>query len=703
MRTTTFEVELQRAKDVLESCDLVSPSTKGCYSSRIALWMHYCTVCCNGDEEVTEQRLADYVEWMVSSGSAERIRQGTTHIQQVLRNQLQGVLCYWRIQHGNRPDLTDPRLGPIFMAKWQQIVMRYPRSRHSRRSEPIYGVQRSPVSIEPIKTEPIIAPAVSGTPHPAHAPIRPSHIMPNGGPPGLHRVSSTSSASGPSIPSATVQYPGSHSHYRPHPSQISQRQQSPHQDSPAHYPQGLPQRSWIQSPYDDHTRPGQHSPPAKPLSAAPPAPYPSGLGASRVMPPGPPGVPKYPHDQTAYRHPQKAIAEKISSPASGVSYPNKPSNYLPPIQSSSSPLSNQRQYPPAPLPQQRMPMHMAGRPIIHNSESPSSITAASPVASASKQDPAISRMSVDSEEGINSTSSNRVPDNTDMSHTASENATAVPSSPKVLISQYALEGIVPEDIPQWTTEDANDSAAAPEGYLLNQNETIALSIRQLGVRPGLQLQARAHVLLGLSSWMSASSRTMLTLGDIWTEEPSDIAVPTIEPVNSAVALPEEKEPEQHIEAVAGDDTSDNSDNQDKMQVDQEKMSDKDQKDSEQEEQPKSQQESNDAEVLDKRPEPSPQPSVSEQEKQLENTEQEQDQGQDQDRDHEMQSPSGGQLDVGSQEKEQSEQPEEPQPESKVQEDYRQQDPLPTQPLRVLSIALRTPANRTGASANERVS
>ncbi|KAJ2890524.1 hypothetical protein IWW38_004086, partial [Coemansia aciculifera] len=112
-----------------------------CYSSRIALWIHYCNQCSNGDVTVTGPRLADYVEWMVSSGAAERIRQGTTHIQQVLRNQLQGVICYWRIQNDDRADAADPRKSHVFLAKWHDIVQRYPRDRPSRRSEPIYGAQ----------------------------------------------------------------------------------------------------------------------------------------------------------------------------------------------------------------------------------------------------------------------------------------------------------------------------------------------------------------------------------------------------------------------------------------------------------------------------------------------------------------------------------------------------------------------------------
>ncbi|KAJ1721548.1 hypothetical protein LPJ61_006030, partial [Coemansia biformis] len=77
------DTELQRAKDIVETCDAVSPGTKGCYSSRIVTWIHFCNTHCSGDDLITKLRLADYVEWLVSSGAVDHIRQGTTRIQQV--------------------------------------------------------------------------------------------------------------------------------------------------------------------------------------------------------------------------------------------------------------------------------------------------------------------------------------------------------------------------------------------------------------------------------------------------------------------------------------------------------------------------------------------------------------------------------------------------------------------------------------------
>ncbi|KAJ2465000.1 hypothetical protein GGI03_002913, partial [Coemansia sp. RSA 2337] len=137
------KLELQKAKIALEPCTFVSPSTKGCYSSRIALWIHYCNKYCGGDDRVTDVRLADYLEWMVGSGTADAIRQGDTYIQQVLRNQLQGVTCYWRIQNDDRADVPDPRKSRVYLSKWHNIVQRYPQQRQPRNKAAANGAHSS--------------------------------------------------------------------------------------------------------------------------------------------------------------------------------------------------------------------------------------------------------------------------------------------------------------------------------------------------------------------------------------------------------------------------------------------------------------------------------------------------------------------------------------------------------------------------------
>ncbi|KAJ2550725.1 hypothetical protein EV175_003963, partial [Coemansia sp. RSA 1933] len=510
MRINVSDVELQRAKDILEPSDLVSESTKGCYSSRIALWMHYCAECCNGDEQVTGQRLSDYVEWLVSSGSAERIRQGTTHIQQVLRNQLQGVMCYWRIQIKNRPNADDPRSDPAFKRKWQQFILRYPSSRHSRRAEPIYG------------GNPSIAP------YPSH--VGPAHAG-SGGYPSLRNGPSAGIAS-PAMAATAIQAPGRNPNYRPHPSQMSQpRQSSPPQSHPQAYPQqsGAPQRSWNQPPYEDRVQPSRHQ---SPSMAHAPAPYP-GTVSNRSNMPGHP----------SYSQQSQTVPDRAPPGSAAAHYPSKPGYPMAPQNPGA--LSHQRPLAPnseshnphlsprsqsAQLPssqhqhQNRMHENMGGHPIMPKGVMPHS----NGTGSSGPHDPNASRMSVDSEDGVISGMSSRVPDNADISRPASDGATAVPSSPKISSTQYVLEGIVPEDIPEWSANDAKESADTPEGHLLNLNESIALSIRQLGVRPDVQMQARAHILLGMASWIPAFSRTELTLGDIWTEESSDIPLPNVE-------------------------------------------------------------------------------------------------------------------------------------------------------------------------------
>ncbi|KAJ2794439.1 hypothetical protein H4R20_006224, partial [Coemansia guatemalensis] len=102
-------------------------------------------------------------------------------------------------------------------------------------------------------------------------------------------------------------------------------------------------------------------------------------------------------------------------------------------------------------------------------------------------------------------------------------AASAPSSPVQVIrtaaeAEQTLEGVVPETLPRWDRNMANDSMAAPEGHLLNANEEIALNIQQLTTGTDLRAQARAHHALGMATWMSASARNALTLADLSIEE-----------------------------------------------------------------------------------------------------------------------------------------------------------------------------------------
>ncbi|KAJ2079525.1 hypothetical protein H4R24_003725 [Coemansia sp. RSA 988] len=490
-------VELQKAKDVLDACDFISPSTKSCYSSRIAMWIHYSNMYCRSDDHVTERRLADYVEWMVSSGAAERIRQGVTHLQQVLRNQLQGVLCYWRIQNGGRSNISDPRLGPIFIEKWQQIAMRFPRPRQARRTEPIYGTQKGPGASpnEDIKQH-APGPAthvnqLGGAPynnqgnrmrtphmlprdHTGHPAGPPPSIAPNSGPMPRHAPTapgapSTGYAQG--MPPTRQQFP-------PGPAGDARMYENKPYQRPNYYPNRdarYPRDMRPIPPYGNQQRmPPAQAQPDQTLLPRPPVPrlgqtpstntsgftsgpsYPSAMNAPL------PTAPSTKNDSYLRTAANDKCDEQINISGSAQ----------PPC----SPGSWQGNYSDAPL---------APAARRHLTEDTRSLSAVPGQAS-----PPLEVM-----------------------------ATSAPSSPgpvsKIAVeTEQTVEGVVPEALPHWDSGMANGGKDAPEGHLLNVNEEIALNIQHLDSGTVLRTQARAHHALGMATWMSVSTRNALTLADL---------------------------------------------------------------------------------------------------------------------------------------------------------------------------------------------
>ncbi|KAJ2765265.1 hypothetical protein IWQ56_004166, partial [Coemansia nantahalensis] len=399
-----LEIELQKAKEILEGCEFLSLSSKGCYSSRIAMWIHFCNTYCGGDDLITGRRLADYVEWLVSSGAADRIRQPGTHIQQVLRNQLQGVLSYWRIQTGGKADAEDPRLSPVFVDRWQQIAIRYPRPRQPRRTEPIYGAQKGPAS----SSQSIDA---------RHQlPGTVTHISNiNGDSPSASRnLAAATATMRPSLAPSSVPTPG-----------------YPSAGMAPHYSRRSPSR--------------QH-------------PYYADGGARNTY-------------DMAYRQQQQ-----------------------------------QQQQPFAP----RLPPGVINRPALPGTP-PIASRPRSPHAGSQVSDYRLAPTRTVAEGPVSMAAAEMSPQ---------------PSSPRTAPSTVAEEqipqGQLPAEVPIWEGEGA-DAAGAPEGHLLNASEAIALSIQQLAAGTGVQIQARAHCMLGMAAWLPASARSALTLADLAIEEPFERA------------------------------------------------------------------------------------------------------------------------------------------------------------------------------------
>ncbi|KAJ2631922.1 hypothetical protein H4R22_001630 [Coemansia sp. RSA 1290] len=444
-------VELQKAKDVLELSDEVAPSTKSCYSSRIALWMHYCNSYCNGDDRINAQRLADYVEWLVSSGAAERIRQGATHVQQVLRNQLQGVMCYWRIQNKHNDRAHDPRIDPLFADKWQEIVSRYPRPRHARRTEPIYKSHRmsTPPQSSMDHRSHMPGPAVhgympNGSPHHGQGmDMRHPRIVPNGAPMHLN-------APAPANPGISAM-PGRPRHH-PDPAYMG-------------YPQPMSRHPYMPGPAYE----------SRPVPAGPHS-YAKGSNGM------------YTKDMA--QHPQKLTPPRMPPPPPMMSSPNPSTEYQ--RRSSISSVS-----------QSLAPLKDSNTPIEYVASQQPALTSdkLSDVVMADENRPDTAQPLRAASAGI-------------LSHSDVAFA-SMPGSPLAIADKkHVRSGRVPASVPEWEGEAANASLDAPEGHLLNSHEALALVIKLLGAEESSHTQLLAHCMFGLAMWIPASARSMLTLADL---------------------------------------------------------------------------------------------------------------------------------------------------------------------------------------------
>ncbi|KAJ2785795.1 hypothetical protein H4R18_000341 [Coemansia javaensis] len=472
--------QLQRAKDVLERCDTVSLSTKGCYSSRIALWIHFCNLRYGGNDIITEERLAEYVEWMVSSGAADRIRQGPTHIQQVLRNQLQGVMCFWRIQNPNYAEMTDPRMGKVFTEKWQQIALRYPRSRQPRRAEPIYGAHRASQPVEPdhrpsgtvTHVTPISNSSAMASRHiAAHPPQVASGAMP--GRPTVPVAPGAPAARHPSHydPARAGAAPHPRPHYVPSPQTHDRHSPSRahfYPDSGARYPHDA------QPSYRHH----RHQQPQFPPRALP------AYGAEPKYPtaPAPAPAPSAPHQLQPAPHVPR------STPQPGSYHLAPIGNVSPGTTNSSSDAQVSR---------------ASLEPVPRASVQSSNTTAPARQSSGSQAPADRAKTPHNASTGVSP-----------QPGTAVASAPTTPKQPVAPVAGQRAEGRMPETMPAWTGE------GEPEGHLLNTSETVALVLRQLGASAKLsvRLQAHAHFALGMATWLPVAARSELTLADVGIDE-----------------------------------------------------------------------------------------------------------------------------------------------------------------------------------------
>ncbi|KAJ1915112.1 hypothetical protein LPJ71_002167 [Coemansia sp. S17] len=117
--------ELEKARDVLKNCTFKSESSKEDFSTRIALWIHYCNEHCKGDDRVTESGLINYVEWMANSGGVTSKGHALSHFNELF-TQVIGAFHYWRIQEDERDDTFNSKWTPLYLKTYTSIYNKFP-------------------------------------------------------------------------------------------------------------------------------------------------------------------------------------------------------------------------------------------------------------------------------------------------------------------------------------------------------------------------------------------------------------------------------------------------------------------------------------------------------------------------------------------------------------------------------------------------
>ncbi|KAJ2664758.1 hypothetical protein IWW48_000706 [Coemansia sp. RSA 1200] len=118
--------DLKESQELYQNCEFISKKTRSIYAWRAALWVRYCKEH-DTDFNVTEDKLIDYLDWLFEIDLINRINTKKSYVPDILRDHMGSVICLWRIQTGNNPDLVSPKEGTRYQAKWDEILRNYPR------------------------------------------------------------------------------------------------------------------------------------------------------------------------------------------------------------------------------------------------------------------------------------------------------------------------------------------------------------------------------------------------------------------------------------------------------------------------------------------------------------------------------------------------------------------------------------------------
>ncbi|KAJ2217913.1 hypothetical protein EV179_000057 [Coemansia sp. RSA 487] len=123
---TTQMLYLKESQELYENCEFISKKTRSIYAWRAALWVRYCKEH-SMDFTVTEDKLIDYLDWLFEIDLVNKINTKKSYVPDILRDHMGSVICLWRIQTGNNPDMVSPKEGTRYQAKWDEILRNYPR------------------------------------------------------------------------------------------------------------------------------------------------------------------------------------------------------------------------------------------------------------------------------------------------------------------------------------------------------------------------------------------------------------------------------------------------------------------------------------------------------------------------------------------------------------------------------------------------
>ncbi|KAJ1995899.1 hypothetical protein GGI26_000260 [Coemansia sp. RSA 1358] len=118
--------DLKESQILYQDCEFISKKTRSIYAWRTALWVRYCKEHAT-DYTVTEDKLINYLDWLFEIDLVNKINTKKSYVPDILRDHMGSVICLWRIQTGNDPDLVSPKEGTRYQAKWDEILRNYPR------------------------------------------------------------------------------------------------------------------------------------------------------------------------------------------------------------------------------------------------------------------------------------------------------------------------------------------------------------------------------------------------------------------------------------------------------------------------------------------------------------------------------------------------------------------------------------------------